>query len=56
MYARQSSIGLGEQGPKQTIRLYRLMYDRLVNHHHLNNLLWVWTTEANDQVCISSEE
>lgn len=26
--------------------LYRMMYDRMVNHNHLNNLLWVWNANA----------
>ncbi len=28
-----------------TKQLYRLMYDRFVNLHHLNNLLWVWNPD-----------
>ena len=28
-----------------TKQLYRMMYDRLVNFHHLNNLLWVWNPD-----------
>ena len=28
--------------------LWRLMFDRLVNYHGLNNLIWVWTTSASD--------
>jgi len=35
----------GAKGPKPCAQLYRLMFDRLVNHHGLNNLIWVWTTE-----------
>ncbi len=39
----------GEQGPKACKGLYRLMFDQFINVHHLNNLIWVWTTdEAND--------
>ncbi|HEX2955752.1 MAG TPA: glycosyl hydrolase [Chitinispirillaceae bacterium] len=39
----------GEQGPEACKGLYRLMFDRFINHHHLNNLIWVWTTdEAGD--------
>jgi mannan endo-1,4-beta-mannosidase len=32
------------------------MYDRLVNHHKLNNLIWVWTsqTSADDGVADST--
>ncbi len=32
----------GASGPEPYIELYKLMYDRLVNHHGLNNLIWVW--------------
>ena len=33
---------IGEYG---TAALYRQIYDRLVNVHHLNNLLWVWSVD-----------
>ncbi len=26
--------------------LYRMLFDRLVNHHHLTNLVWVWEAES----------
>ncbi len=32
----------GRKGPAVAAKLYRLQYDRFVNVHHLNNLLWVW--------------
>lgn len=32
----------GNSGPEAYKQLYILMYDRLVNHHGLNNLIWVW--------------
>jgi mannan endo-1,4-beta-mannosidase len=35
----------GAKGPKPCAQLYRLMFDRFVNHHGLKNLIWVWTTE-----------
>ncbi len=38
----------GRYGDEYTIRLWRLMYDRLVNHHGLNNLIWVWTAQYQD--------
>lgn len=28
-----------------TIALYRQIFDRLVHHHHLKNLLWVWSMD-----------
>lgn len=33
----------GENGFK---KLWRMMYDRMVNHHHLDNILWVWNANA----------
>lgn len=36
----------GRYGSHFTTQLWRLMYDRLVNHHGLKNLIWVWTAQA----------
>ncbi len=33
----------GTHGPDHFKRLWRLLFDRLVNHHHLHNLIWVYT-------------
>lgn len=38
----------GAKGPEPAKELYRIMYDRLTNHHGLNNLIWVWNSEAED--------
>ena len=35
----------GRHGEEATKSLWTLMYDRLVNHHGLNNLIWVWTAQ-----------
>jgi mannan endo-1,4-beta-mannosidase len=35
----------GRTGDYGTIALYRQIFDRLVNHHHLNNLIWVWSMD-----------
>ena len=32
----------GRPGPYGTAMLYREVYNRMVNVHHLNNLVWVW--------------
>ncbi len=32
----------GAKGPEAYLRLYRLLYQRLTHHHHLNHLIWVW--------------
>ena len=29
--------------PENTAGLWRLLYDRLTNHHHINNLIWVYS-------------
>ena len=34
----------GAQGTGPFIELWRLLYDRLVNHHQLHNLIWVYTS------------
>lgn len=38
----------GAKGPDPCKMLYRLMYDRMVNHHGLKNLIWVWTSQQDD--------
>ncbi|MBN2037020.1 MAG: hypothetical protein JW768_09790 [Chitinispirillaceae bacterium] len=39
----------GYSGAKACVALYKLMFDRMVRHHGLDNLIWVWTTdEAGD--------
>ncbi|MGD1083335.1 MAG: glycosyl hydrolase [Verrucomicrobiota bacterium] len=35
----------GRVGERGTRQLYRMMYDRLVNVHKLNNLVWVWNCD-----------
>ena len=35
----------GAKGATACKALYRLMFDRMVNHHGLRNLIWVWTSE-----------
>lgn len=32
----------GSSGSEAYIELWKLMYDRLTNYHHINNLIWVW--------------
>lgn len=36
----------GAKGAAPCKWLWRLMFDRLVNHHSIHNLIWVWTTTA----------
>ncbi len=32
----------GAAGAEPLVELWQLMYDRLTNHHKINNLIWVW--------------
>lgn len=38
----------GAKGAAPLKSLWLLLYDRMVNHHGLRNLIWVWTREPND--------
>ena len=38
----------GRYGTEYTRQLWVLMHDRLVNHHGLNNLIWVWTAQCSE--------
>jgi mannan endo-1,4-beta-mannosidase len=31
-----------KKGENGIIKLWKMMYDRYTNYHHLNNLLWIW--------------
>lgn len=35
----------GRTGKYSTIALYKQLFDRLVNYHKLNNLVWVWSVD-----------
>ncbi|HEY1463552.1 MAG TPA: glycosyl hydrolase [Terriglobales bacterium] len=36
----------GRPGPKGSAALYRQLYDRFVNYHKLDNLIWVWNVNS----------
>ena len=38
-------MGLMNSGDYSTAALYKMMFDRLVNHHKLKNLIWVWNVD-----------
>ncbi|MDR3217946.1 MAG: hypothetical protein LBU22_03055 [Dysgonamonadaceae bacterium] len=38
----------GAQGPEACKKIWQVMFDRFANEHHLNNLIWVWTSDANN--------
>ncbi|MDQ0114777.1 hypothetical protein J2T15_004233 [Paenibacillus harenae] len=38
----------GASGPEAAKELYLIMYDRMTNHHGLNNLIWIWNSTSPD--------
>jgi len=46
----------GAKGGEPLKALWRIMYDRMVNHHGLRNLIWVWTREPNDEAWYPGDE
>ena len=38
----------GDSGPEPYIELYKLLFDRLTNHHDIHNLIWVWNGQGKD--------
>lgn len=46
----------GAKGPEPLKELWRLVFDRMVNHHGLNNLIWVWTSEPGDEEWYPGDE
>lgn len=39
----------GAKGGEACKALWRFMYDRMVHHHGLNNLIWVWNAQGGDR-------
>ena len=46
----------GAKGPEGCKELWHVMFDRMVNHHGLKNLIWVWTREPNDDAWYPGDE
>jgi mannan endo-1,4-beta-mannosidase len=46
----------GRKGPYGTAALYRMMFDRLVNHHKLKNLIWVWNVDRPEGTSLTFED
>jgi len=37
----------GAKGAEPCKWLWKLLFERIVNHHHISNLIWVWTSTSN---------
>jgi mannan endo-1,4-beta-mannosidase len=46
----------GAKGPAPCKKLWQVMYDRMVNHNGVKNLIWVWTREPNDDAWYPGDE
>lgn len=38
----------GAKGPEPAKELWKIMYDRMTNHHQLHHLIWVWNSVGED--------
>lgn len=38
----------GAKGPEPCKKLWRILYERMVRHHKLDNLIWVWNSEKEE--------
>jgi mannan endo-1,4-beta-mannosidase len=43
-------------GDYSTAALYKMMFDRLVNHHRLKNLIWVWNVDRPEGTTLTFKE
>lgn len=46
----------GRRGPHGSAALYRMLYDRLVHHHQIKNLIWVWNVDRPEAPSLAFEE
>ena len=46
----------GAKGAAPCKKLWQVLYDRMVNFHGLKNLIWVWTSEPNDDEWYPGDE
>ncbi len=38
----------GAKGAGACKKLWQIMFDRMVNYHQVNNLIWIWTTDTHE--------
>jgi mannan endo-1,4-beta-mannosidase len=46
----------GRRGEYGTAAMYKMMFNRLVNHHKIKNLLWVWSVDRPEGNSLKFEE
>jgi mannan endo-1,4-beta-mannosidase len=46
----------GRRGEYGTAQIYRMIFDRLVKHHTIKNLIWVWSVDRPEGTSLKFEE
>jgi mannan endo-1,4-beta-mannosidase len=46
----------GRRGQYGTAALYKMLFDRLVNHHQIKNLIWIWSVDRPIGTTLKFEE
>jgi mannan endo-1,4-beta-mannosidase len=46
----------GAKGPEPCKLLWQIMFDRMVHHHGIRNLIWMWTREPDDEEWYPGDE
>jgi cephalosporin-C deacetylase-like acetyl esterase len=46
----------GRRGEYGTAAIYKMMFERLVNHHQIKNLIWVWSVDRPEGTSLKFEE
>ncbi len=46
----------GRRGEYDTTALYKMMFDRIVKHHKIKNLIWVWSVDRPEGTSLKFEE
>jgi mannan endo-1,4-beta-mannosidase len=46
----------GRRGQYGTAAMYRMMFDRLVKHHQIKNLIWIWSVDRPESPSLKFEE
>jgi mannan endo-1,4-beta-mannosidase len=46
----------GRRGEYRTAAMYKMMFDRLVKHHGIKNLIWIWSVDRPEGTSLKYEE
>jgi mannan endo-1,4-beta-mannosidase len=46
----------GRRGEYGTVAMYKMMFDRIVKHHQIKNLIWIWSVDRPEGTSLKFEE